>query len=47
MLEAVNHLRINTLKTSVMSAVIPGEQCKTVLDGGEPLGDVDKFKYLG
>ncbi len=31
----------------VMSALIPGEQRQTVLLQGEPLEDVDKFKYLG
>ncbi len=30
-----------------MSALIPGEQRQAVLLDGEPLEDVDKFKYLG
>ncbi len=30
-----------------MSAVIPGGQRQAVLLDGEPLEDVDKFKYLG
>ncbi len=30
-----------------MSALIPGEQHQAVLLDGEPLEDVDKFKYLG
>ncbi len=30
-----------------MSALIPGEQHQAVLIDGEPLEDVDKFKYLG
>ncbi len=37
----------NTSKTKAMSALIPGEQHQTVLPDGEPLEDVDKFKYLG
>ncbi len=40
-------MRINASKTKVMSARIPGEQRQAVLLGGEPLEDVDKFKYLG
>ncbi len=53
LLEAVNRhaaavgMRINALKTKVMSALIPGEQHQAVLLDGEPLEDVDKFKYLG
>ncbi len=49
--EAVNRhvaavgMRINALKTKVMSAIIPDEQRQTVLLDGEPLGDVYKFKY--
>ncbi len=31
----------------VMPALIPGEQRQAVLLDGEPLEDVDKFKYLG
>ncbi len=34
-------------KTKVMSSLIPGEQRQPVLLDGEPLEDVDKFKYLG
>ncbi len=30
-----------------MLPLIPGEQHQAVLLGGEPLEDVDKFKYLG
>ncbi len=30
-----------------MSLLIPGEQCQAGLRDGEPLEDVDKFKYLG
>ncbi len=41
---AVVGMRITASKTKVMSALIHGEQC--LLDG-EPLEDVDKFKYLG
>ncbi len=40
-------MRINASKTKVMSALIPGEQRQAVLLDGEPLEDVDKFKYLG
>ncbi len=40
-------MRINASKTKVMSALIPGEQRQTALRDGEPLEDVDKFKYLG
>ncbi len=40
-------MRINASKTKVMSALIPGEQSQTVLLDGEPLKDVDKFKYIG
>ncbi len=53
LLEAVNRLaaavgmRINSSKTKVMSALIPGEQRQAALLDGEPLEDVDKFKYLG
>ncbi len=38
-------MRINTSK--VMSALILGEQRQTAMFDGEPLVDVDKFKYLG
>ncbi len=34
-------------KTKVMSALIPDEQHQAVLLDGEPLEDVDKFKYIG
>ncbi len=50
-LEAVNRLaaavgmRINASK--MMSALIPGGQRQAALLDGEPLEDVDKFKYLG
>ncbi len=53
LLEAVNRhaaavgMRVNASKTTVMSALIPGEQRQAVLLDGEPLVDVDKFKYLG
>ncbi len=53
LLEAVNHhaagicMRINDSKTKVMSAFIPNDQRQEVLLDGEPLEDVDKFKYLG
>ncbi len=30
-----------------MSAFIPSEQCQVFLLDGEPLEDVDNFKYLG
>ncbi len=39
-------MRISATKTKVMSALIPGEQRQDVLFYGEPLEDVDKFKYL-
>ncbi len=53
LLEAVNRhaaavgMRMSALKTKVMSALTPSEQRQTVLLAGEPLKDVDKFKYLG
>ncbi len=31
----------------MMSALVPGEQRQAVMLDGEPLGDVEKFKYLG
>ncbi len=40
-------MRINASKTRVMSALMPGEQRQAVLLDGEPLEDVDRFKYLG
>ncbi len=53
LLDAVNRhaaavsMRINASKTKVMSALVPDEQRQAVLLAGEPLGDVEKFKYLG
>ncbi len=53
LLEAVNGhaaaigMRTNASKTKVISALIPGEQRQAVLLDGEPLEDVEKFKYLG
>ncbi len=35
---------MNILKTKVMSALIPGEHRQA---DGEPLADIDKFKYHG
>ncbi len=52
LLEAVNRhaaavgMRINASKTKVMSTLIPGEQHQAVLLDGEPLEDVERFKYL-
>ncbi len=46
LLEAAG-MRMSASKTKVMSALTPGEQRQTVLLAGEPLKDVDKFKYLG
>ncbi len=52
LLETVNRhaasegIRIYASKTNFMSALIPGEQRQAVLLDGEPLEDVDKFKYL-
>ncbi len=43
---AANGMRIKASKTKVMSALIPGEQRQAVLLEGEPLEDVNKFKYL-
>ncbi len=40
-------MRINASKTKVMSAFIPDEQRQAVRLHGEPLKDVEKFKYLG
>ncbi len=40
-------MRINASKIKLISAPIPGEQSQAVLHYGEPLEDVDKFKYLG
>ncbi len=40
-------MRINASKTKVMSALVPDEQRQAVLLDGEPLEDVEKFKYLG
>ncbi len=53
LLEAVNchvaavGMRSNASKTKVMPALIPGEQRQAVLLDGEPLEDVERFKYLG
>ncbi len=38
---------INASKTNVMPALIPCEQRQAVLLVGEPLEDVEKYKYLG
>ncbi len=52
-LEAVNHhaaavgMGIKASKTKLMPPLIPDEQCQAALLDGEPLEDVDKFKYLG
>ncbi len=40
-------MRINASKTKVMSALVPDEQRKASLLDGEPLEDVEKFKYFG
>ncbi len=51
--EAVNRIaaevgmRIDTSKTKVMSALIPGEQRQAVVFDGESSEDVEKFKFLG
>ncbi len=53
LLEAVNchaaavGMRMNASKTKVMSTLIPGEQHQAVLLDGEPLKDVERFKFLG
>ncbi len=53
LLEAVNRhaaavgMTFNASKTNVMSPLIPGEQRQAVLLDGEPLEDVEKFKFLG
>ncbi len=53
LLEVVNRhatavgMRINASNTNVLSALISSEQCQAALLDGEPLEDVDKFKYLG
>ncbi len=39
-------MRINASKTKVMSAHVPDEQRKAFLLDGEPLEDVEKFKYV-
>ncbi len=45
---AVVGIRIGASNTKVLSsALIPGEQRQADLLEGEPLEDVDKFKYLG
>ncbi len=43
---AANGMRSKASKTKVMSALIPGEQRQAVLLVGEPLQDVNEFKYL-
>ncbi len=40
-------MRINVSKTNAMPALIPCEQRQAVLRDGEPLEDVERFKYLG
>ncbi len=40
-------MHINASKIKVMSTIIPGGQRQAVLLDGEPLEDVDKFRYLG
>ncbi len=53
LLEAVSRhaaavgIRINASNIKVMSGLIRGKQRLAVLLHGEPLEDVDKFKYLG
>ncbi len=39
-------MRINALKTEVMSALITGEQHQAVLLDGEPLEEVNRFKCI-
>ncbi len=52
LLETVTHyatavgLRINTLQTTVMATLIPGEQRQAVPLDIEPLEDVDKLNYF-
>ncbi len=52
-LEAVNYhakaasMHINASEIKGMSALNPNEQRRAILLDGEPLEDVDKFKYLG
>ncbi len=53
LLEAVNRhatavrMCINASKIKIMLALIPGDQRQAILFDGEPLKDVEKFKYLG
>ncbi len=44
---AIIGMCINASKAKVMSALIPGEQRHAVLLDGEPVEDIEKFKYLG
>ncbi len=44
---AIIDMCINASKAKVMSALIPGEQRQAVLLDGEPVEDIEKFKYLG
>ncbi len=39
-------MRINALKTEVMSAFVTGEQHQAVLLVGEPLEEVNRFKCI-
>ncbi len=53
LLKVVNHhvaaisVRMKAPKTRVMNSLILGEQWRVAMLDGEPLEDVDKFKYLG
>ncbi len=44
---AITGMCINASKAKVMSALTPGEQRQAVLLDGEPVEDIEKFKYLG
>ncbi len=44
---AIIGMCINASKAKVMSALIPGEQRQVGLLDGEPVEDIEKFKYLG
>ncbi len=48
-LDAVNRhaAAVGMRMTKVMSTLVPDEQRQAVLLDGEPLEDVEKFKYLG